>query len=104
MDYKSSIPHYFGITLCYSIPAIILGVICEKFTHYFQNKYMIDPLIAIFMQLFAAITFLCIIELYVCPSYGTSWQGITPGLFFVSIFFGLQSSFYNNIHNITPIL
>ena len=99
MEYKNNILQYYKVTAYHVIPAIILGVICEKLNNYLQIKYKIQPLVAVCLQLIIAIFFLYIIEIYICPSCGVEWQAITPGLFFVSLFFGLQTSLYSNIYN-----
>ena len=99
MDYRSNVLQYYKVTGYHVVPAIFFGVICEKISNYLQLKYTIPPLVAVCLQLVLAIFFLYMIEIYICPSCGIEWQAITPGLFFVSIFFGLQTSLYSNIYS-----
>lgn len=103
IDYKTGPLQYFGVTALYVFPAIILGVVCEKIIRYIQTTYQLNASIMIIIQLFLATLFLYIVEHYVSPKYGSNWQEITPGLFFVSIFFGLQSSLYTNVFNIAQM-
>jgi len=103
VDYKTGALHYFGVTTLYVLPAIVLGVLCEKITRYLQTTYNLNSFVSIIIQLFLAILFLFVVEYYISPKFGENWQAITPGLFFVSIFFGLQASLYANVFAITQI-
>ncbi len=100
MEYKTGISQYYKVTAYFVLPAIILGVVCEKMTAFFQRKYNLSPLVAIILQLILATFLLYMVEIHISPEYGSQWQSITPGLFFVSIFFGLQASLYTNIFNL----
>lgn len=97
VNFEQGPHHYFKVTALYVLPGIVIGVLCEKITRYLQTKYKLNPLVAIIIQLFIISVVLYLIEFYVSPEYGSNWQSITPGLFFVSVFFGLQSSLYSNI-------
>lgn len=103
IDYKTGVLQYFGVTALYVFPAIVVGVLCEKITRHIQINYELSALIMIIIQLFLATLFLYIIEYYLSPKYGSNWQEITPGLFFVSIFFGLQSSLYANVFSVAQM-
>lgn len=96
-EYRSGIIPYFKVTAYHIIPAIILGAICQKISAFIQQYFKLKPLVAIVLQLILMTLILYIIEVRISMLYGSQWQTITPGLFFVSIFFGLQSSLYNNI-------
>ena len=102
-EYRKGIFPYYKTVAFYSVPAIILGIACEKIVFYLQKKYNLKPWFAILLQLILATTILYIIEMHISLNFGSNWQIITPGLFFVSIFFGLQASLYNNISSIVPI-
>jgi hypothetical protein len=95
--YRNGIVPYYETVAIYSIPAILLGIICEKTIAYLQKKYELNPVVAIILQLVFVTLILYIIEMHISLPFGSNWQSITPGLFFVSIFFGLQVSLYNNI-------
>lgn len=97
MDYRSGILPYYTVSAFYIVPSIILGIICQNITAYVQTICNLTPLTALIFQLVLAIFMLYVIEVWISPSFGANWQSITPGLFFVSIFFGLQTSMYNNI-------
>ena len=93
----NGILQYYQITSYFVLPAIVLGVVCEKITSYFQNKFNLSPLVAIIFQLILVTLLLYIIEMCISYEYGSQLQSITAGIFFVSILFGLQVSLYTNI-------
>jgi hypothetical protein len=99
-EYREGIIPYFKVSLYHILPAIILGAMCQRFCAYIQERYNLNSLAAIIFQLIVMVFILYIIEIRVSMLYGSQWQSITPGLFFVSLFFGLQTSLYNNIANI----
>jgi len=100
MEYKNNIAQYYKVTAYFALPAIILGIICEKISSYLQRTFNLSPLVAIVLQLILATLILYIVEIHISSEYGSYWQNITPGLFFVSIYFGSQSSLYTNINNL----
>jgi hypothetical protein len=102
-EYREGIVPYFKNVGFHVVPAIILGVICEKITHYVQTKYNLRPWITIILQLLLITLILYTIEIHISQSYASQWQDITPGFIFVSIFFGLQLSLYNNIVLLTTV-
>jgi len=104
MDYKTNVFQYYKITGYHTVSAIIIGVLCEKTCNYIQLRFKMSPLFMLCLQLVLSIFLLYLIEIYICPSCGVEWQAITPGLFFVSIFFGLQTSLYSNISSVTKQL
>lgn len=97
-DYhRSGIFPYYKVSLYHIVPAIILGALCQHISQKVQDKYDLKPLYGIIFQISLMIAILYTIEVHVSLLYSSQWQSITPGLFFVSIFFGLQSSLYDNI-------
>jgi hypothetical protein len=97
-EYKEGIVSYYKFVAFHTLPAIVLGLMCEKTIYYIQHKYKLKPITAIFLQLCLITLLFYVIELQISQSYGSQWQDITPGLFFISIFFGSQSSLYTNIN------
>ena len=79
---------------------IILGLIVNKTTIFIQNVFEIKLLlIQILLHLILCSFVLALININF-NYLGWSWQNITPGLFFVSFFFGVQYSIFTNIQNL----
>jgi len=78
---------------------LILGVIVNNIVIYLSNHLKIKYLIV--QNVIQLI--LCSILLALMHSYhnyfGWTWQNLTPGLFFVSFFFGVQYKILSNIQN-----
>lgn len=51
------------------------------------------------IQIFYCSLFLAYIQIYINNYFGWSWQNITPGLFFVSFFFGTQYKIFANLND-----
>ena len=72
---------------------ITLGLVVNyatKMVNSYQNMF----------QLVACSFILAFIQIQINPMFGWSWQNITPGLFFVSFFFGTQFSMFENLQKI----
>lgn len=114
---------FFRLCLTYAAIAIIIGVIVNILSIYIQDKLISNklfilwerkevqssqqqwdslgiPLLMIIIQLIFMTIVLFIFERYIAPLFGRSWQDITPGLFFVAIYFSTQ---YNLFRNITSL-
>ena len=78
---------------------LILGVIINHIVIYLSNHFKIKIL---FIQNVIQVS-LCSILLALIHSYhnyfGWTWQQLTPGVFFVSFFFGVQYKILSNIQN-----
>lgn len=103
MNYNDGFLEYYLVTACYIIPAIILGTICQKTIYHFQTTYNIHPLLSMIIHLIMLTFVLYVVEMHISVRYGQSWQTITPGLFFVAIFFVLQLSLYDNLDKLVGI-
>ncbi len=104
LAYRQNIFTYFAKSLKYIVPACILGISVERATKYVQTRYNLSPLISLVFQLILAILVLFVIEKYVSAQFATNWQSTSPGLFFVSIYFSLQPSLYDNISRLPSII
>ena len=85
--------------ILYGMIGVILGTISNNLVVYLSNKLNIRYL---FLQNVIQLTLCSIIlsAVHVQLNYfGWSWQNITPGLFFVSFFFGVQFKMITNIQN-----
>lgn len=70
---------------------IILGLAVNKIGNVFYSKIGIsNKTEKIIMQLLLCSIVLSFIHINISRRFGWSWQNITPGLFFVSYFFGTQ--------------
>ena len=85
--------------IIWSILGIILGVLNNNIIVFLCNNFNIKILfIQNSLQLFLCSLILTAIQF--CFNYfGWSWQNITPGLFFISFFFGIQYHIFTNIQN-----
>lgn len=72
---------------------IALGLVVNYLTQ-FTNNYQI------IYQLFVCSIVLAVVQIQINPMFGWSWQNITPGLFFVSFFFGAQFVMFENMQKI----
>lgn len=99
--YRKNIGTYFGRVAFHIIPAIIVGVIVDKISEKIQKKFKLGPLVALIIQILIVTIVLFIIEKYISRFMSDEWQGNTPGLFFVSFYFGLQFNAFSNISALT---
>lgn len=83
----------------WGIAGLVLGVIVNDIVVFLNNKLKIKYL---FIQNLLHII-LCSVLLAAIHSqynyFGWTWQNLTPGLFFISFFFGVQFKIFTNIQN-----
>jgi hypothetical protein len=85
--------------IVWSVLGIILGIINNNIIVLLCNIFNIQILfVQNSLQLFACSLILTTIQ-YCFNYFGWSWQNITPGLFFISFFFGIQYHIFTNIQN-----
>ena len=78
---------------------LTLGVIVNNIVIYLSNILHIKILfVQNIIQVFLCSIILSTIHLY-HNYFGRTWQNATPGLFFVSFFFGVQYKILTNIQN-----
>ena len=83
--------------IIWSVLGIILGVLNNNLIVFLCNNFNIQMLfIQNSLQLFLCSLVLTIIQ-YCFNYFGWSWQNITPGLFFISFFLGIQYNIFTNI-------
>lgn len=99
-DSIKSFGTFFRLCLTYAAIAIISGIIINTLSLYLQDNFVSNELMMILIQLIFMIVILFVIERLIAPMVGRSWQDITPGLFFVAIYFSTQ---YNLFRNITSL-
>ena len=82
----------------WGIIGLTLGVIINDIVIYISNKFHIKYL---FIQNMLQITLCAIVVsfLHTYYLYGWDWQDLTPELFFVSFFFGVQYKILTNIQH-----
>ena len=83
----------------WGIFGLVLGVIINNILVFLNNNLKIKYLL---IQNILHLT-LCSVFLSAIHSqynyFGWTWQNLTPGLFFVSFFFGVQFKIFTNIQN-----
>jgi hypothetical protein len=85
--------------IIWSVIGIILGVINNNTVVIICNIFNIKILfIQNSLQLFLCSLVLTTIQ-YSFKYFGWTWQNITPGLFFIAFFFGIQYHIFTNIQN-----
>ena len=78
---------------------IVLGIIVNNIIGFMSNKLKIKTLlIQNVLQLVLCSFVLALIHAQF-NYFGWTWQNITPGLFFVSFFFGVQFNIFTNIQS-----
>ena len=84
------------ILLCLlnAILGILVGGLIEITSKYADVKY--GHMISLIYQISINIIFLAVIRYYLFPYLIIQLQSLTPGLFFVAFYFGLQSTLYSN--------
>ena len=83
----------------WGLMGIILGVLINNYVVFISNKLQIkNVLLQNIIQL--GLCSFVLAQTHMWFNYfGWSWQNITPGLFFVSFFFGVQFNIFTNIQN-----
>jgi hypothetical protein len=81
---------------------IIVNLILQSVVNTITKKYKNE--IKLVFQLAICSIVLAIIHVKINNKFGWTWQNITPGLFFVSYFFGAQFSTFSNIQSINDKL
>ncbi len=78
---------------------IILGIIINNSVAFLSTLLKINVLIMqnIIQLILCSFILALINNLYYY--FGWTWQNVTPGLFFVSFFFGVQFKIFTNIQN-----
>ena len=84
--------------IIWGISGLVLGIIVNDTVIYISNKCKIKSLfIQNIIQISICALLLAFLNTYYL--YGWDWQHLTPELFFVSFFFGVQYKIINNIQN-----
>ena len=83
--------------IVWGVLGIILGILNNNIIVFLSNIFNIQILfVQNVLQIFLCSFVLTIIQ-YSFNYFGWSWQNITPGLFFISFFFGIQYNIFTNI-------
>lgn len=97
--YRRSLPKYAAKMAIHIIPGIVLGLSINGVMIKLKESLKFKPLTSIAIHVTILILILYIIETRISTRFAFEWQNITPGLFFVSILFGLQSSLFSDLSN-----
>lgn len=101
-DPKESLTNMILKNFMWGIVGIVLGILInvalESGILEIVGKYQIE--VRLMLQLMICSIVLAFIHVKINNKFGWSWQNITPGLFFVSYFFGTQFATFSNIQEI----
>lgn len=78
---------------------IILGIIINNSTIFIYTTYKIKSLLLRNLIQLILCSFILALINTKYNYFGWTWQNATPGLFFVSFFFGIQFNIFTNIQN-----
>jgi hypothetical protein len=96
---SSTFTRMVGECLLWGTLGLILGVMNNNMIVVITNKLNVESLL---LQNTLQLVFCSILLSAIHVNYnyfGWSWQNLTPGLFFVSFFFGVQFKMITNIQN-----
>ena len=98
-DYNSekSLTGFVLKVLLMMLPAVILALITDSVMCWFQTKTETSAITCVLIQ--TSIIILTIYSLRTCAPYATKeFQTTLSGVFFISLYFGLQQTYYSSIH------
>lgn len=104
MDFKpnESLSTMISRNFLWGLIGIVLGVLINIILQYgvlqFTGKYELE--VRLLLQLGICSMVLALIHVKINNEFGWTWQNVTPGLFFVSYFFGTQFATFSNIQTI----
>lgn len=99
MDYyKLSVINFFERSLILGVVAYILGMYIEKSFIKKSKKWKYELFYLGCIQFIINIFILYLIEIHVFQNFSYELNYTTPGLFFVSIFFGIQLNMYQLLY------
>lgn len=99
-SYKRGVLSYTQYCFLYTIIAILTGLIVDILCRYIQKYIVKNTVLMILIQILLVSIMAYIIERYLHRIFAETWQETTPGLFFVSVFFGVQFNLFINIGKI----
>jgi len=89
--------NYFLTCGSYGLIGAALGLGIDKLSVRLQKEYEIGKPAMLLLQLFLMVLVVYAIQEFVSERFASDWQSTTPGLFFVSFFWGIQGNFYANL-------
>lgn len=104
MDFKptdsltSMIKRNFIWGLIGIVLGVLINIILGSEVVQLTGKYKLE--VRLLLQLAICSIVLAVIHVKINNEFGWTWQNVTPGLFFVSYFFGTQFATFSNIQEI----
>ena len=92
--YRNSLIIYFKKCFLYALIGIILSLVINYLILNIQNYFNLSLFVTVLTHLLISILVLYTAEILIMPSFGEEWQTTTPGLFFASLYFGIQIVLY----------
>lgn len=87
----------------YSMTAIVLGMIMDYVNKKLDNNLSIfkqNRYVSVIAKILLIALVFNYIQDHISAEFASDWQSTTPGVFFVSIFFGLQSNLFSTLQAI----
>jgi hypothetical protein len=100
-SHNNSFLAFFVKSLSYTLPAMIMGVLVDKFVSNLQKKeklgtnkwcYVMFQLVLNVLVLFACLRI-------ISYKYASEFQNTLPGMFFSTLFFGVQFKWIQNLES-----
>ena len=80
---------------------IVFGLVINNLSKHFVDFFKIESKnIKILIQLLFCSIALSYVHTHINNEFGWTWQNVTPGLFFVSFFFGVQYLAFTTIQDV----
>jgi uncharacterized protein YacL len=84
--------------IIWAILGIIFGLVINNIVVFLIKKYNINNKYGkVLIHIILCAIILSFIQIYINNYFGWSWQNVTPGLYFVSFFFGVQYNVFNTL-------
>jgi uncharacterized protein YacL len=103
MEYKpvSSLTKMTQNSLVWALIGLIFGLVMNWLSiKVFKQLDITNKYVKIFLQLLLISVAISYVHTSANNYFGWTWQNVTEGLFFVSLFFGVQFDLYSNIQSI----
>lgn len=86
-----------------AFPAMFLAFVLDHTMRFLQDSFKVHALFMVVFQFFVMVGIMYVIEVF-APRYAHEWQNTTPGLFFVTFYFGCQIHFFVNLNAVAHSL
>ena len=81
----------------FGLLGLIFGLMINLFSKKILKLFNLSLLTKAIIQILFSTLLLSFISIYLMPNFSMTWQTEIPGLFFISIFFGVQYQMYTEL-------